>query len=383
MHKHWNIDRIMQFVFALILITISILLLNYLSAVLVPFGAAFLLAYILDPIVNKLQKKVRFRIVAVLIVLCSFVALITIGLTIFIPQITDEIQRLGTLLLKLLTDSSWRGRLNDILPEDFWNGLRNLISMEHIAESMQSLDFWKDAQAILSKILPGALGVLSGTATVIFWLTGAALIVMYLIFIMLDMPKLRAKIKQIIPSKYSEDASELAKKMDFFMASYFRAQTIVALSVGILFAIAFSIIGFPMGFLFGLFIGALNMVPYLQLMSLPLALILGIVYGLDTGIPFWEVALIIASIYIVIQVIQDMLLVPNIVGRSMNLPPIGILLSLSIWGKLLGFLGLIVAIPFTCFCLVYLDKIQRNQDAQDLFWEPKEDEKKPDPSSTP
>ena len=79
--------------------------------------------------------------------------------------------------------------------------------------------------------------------------------------------------------------------------------------------------------------------------------------------PFWEVAIIVLGIYLLVQLIQDLFLVPKIVGSSMNLPPVGILLSLSIWGKLLGFLGLIVAIPFTCLCLVYLEKIQKRADA--------------------
>ena len=367
MYRHWNVDRIMQFIFALIIIAVSIFLLNYLSAVLVPFGAAFLLAYIVDPIVNRLQRKVRYRIVAVIMVLLSFAALFGLALLIFIPQITEEVQRLGSLLSKILTDSTWSDRLNEFLPGTVLEGLRNLISVDHVAKSMQSLDFWKDVQAVLSKVLPGALGFLSGTATVVLWLTGVVLIIMYLIFIMLDMPKLRTRIKKLVPFKYKEEAEDLAKEMDHFMASYFRAQTIVALSVGALFATVFSIIGFPMGFVFGLFIGALNMIPYLQLMSIPMALLLGVIYALDTGIPFWEVALILIVTYGTIQVIQDLVLVPNIIGKSMNLPPVGILLSLSVWGKLLGFLGLIVAIPFTCLCLVYLDKLQRHRDEQDLL----------------
>lgn len=367
MYRHWNVDRIMQFIFALIIIAVSIFLLNYLSAVLVPFGAAFLLAYIVDPIVNRLQRRVRYRIVAVIMVLLSFAALFGLALLIFIPQITEEVQRLGSLLSKILTDSTWSDRLNEFLPGTVLEGLRNLISVDHVAKSMQSLDFWKDVQAVLSKVLPGALGFLSGTATVVLWLTGVVLIIMYLIFIMLDMPKLRTRIKKLVPFKYKEEAEDLAKEMDHFMASYFRAQTIVALSVGALFATVFSIIGFPMGFVFGLFIGALNMIPYLQLMSIPMALLLGVIYALDTGIPFWEVALILIVTYGTIQVIQDLVLVPNIIGKSMNLPPVGILLSLSVWGKLLGFLGLIVAIPFTCLCLVYLDKLQRHRDEQDLL----------------
>lgn len=383
MYRHWNVDRIMKFILALIMITISILLLNYLSAVLVPFGAAFLLAYIVDPIVNRLQKKVRFRIVAVIIVLLAFTLLFGLALLIFIPQITEEVQRLGTLLSKLLTDSAWSARLNEVIPGNMIDWLRHLISMDNIAESMQSIDFWKDIQAVFSKVLPGALGFLSGTATVVLWLTGAVLIIMYLIFIMLDMPKLRTRIKKLVPIKYKEEAEDLAKEMDYLMAAYFRAQTIVAMSVGVLFATAFSIIGFPMGFLFGLFIGALNMIPYLQLMSIPLALLLGVVYALDTGISFLEVALILVVIYGVIQVIQDLVLVPNIIGKSMNLPPVGILLSLSVWSKLLGFLGLLVAIPFTCLCLVYLDKIQHRRDSQDLLLASEEEKCACEPPVTP
>jgi predicted PurR-regulated permease PerM len=150
--------------------------------------------------------------------------------------------------------------------------------------------------------------------------------------------------------------------MDVFMGSYFRAQSLVALTVGVLYGIGFGIIGLPMGVAFGLFSGALNMVPYLQLATIPVALLLAVVYALDKGMPFWEVALLVSAVYLIVQIIEDMFLVPKIVGSSMDLPPVGILLSLSIWGKLLGFLGLIVAIPFTCLCLVYLDKIQKKAD---------------------
>jgi predicted PurR-regulated permease PerM len=174
---------------------------------------------------------------------------------------------------------------------------------------------------------------------------------------MLDMPRLRQGAWRLVPKKWKASASSLAKDMDVAMGSYFRAQAWVAFLVGVLFSTAFTIVGFPLGLMFGIFIGCLNMIPYMQILSIPIALLLGIVYSLDAGIPFWEVALMVTGIYVGIQLLQDLVLVPNIVGKSMNLPPIGILLSLSIWGKLLGFLGLIVAIPFTCLCLIYLQKI--------------------------
>jgi predicted PurR-regulated permease PerM len=140
------------------------------------------------------------------------------------------------------------------------------------------------------------------------------------------MPKLRRGVFSLIPDKYADVAISFARETDRFMGNYFRAQSFVALSVGILYAIGFGAIGLPMGVAFGLFSGALNMIPYLQLTTIPLALLLSVVYALEKGMPFWEVAVIVLSIYLVVQLIQDMFLVPKIVGSSMNLPPVGILL---------------------------------------------------------
>ena len=263
---------------------------------------------------------------------------------------------------KLFNDSTWAERLSMFVPKNLWQEIKTFISWNKVAVAMQTLDFWNAAQSVAGKVLPSAWNVLAKTSNLFVWLSGAILIFMYLVFIMLDMPKLRGGIKKLFPTRYKEGASDFAKKMDVFMGSYFRAQSLVALTVGILYAIGFGAIGLPMGVAFGLFSGALNMIPYLQLTTIPLALLLAVVYALEKGMPFWEVAIIVLGIYLVVQLIQDLFLVPKIVGSSMNLPPVGILLSLSIWGKLLGFLGLIVAIPFTCLCLVYLEKIQKKAD---------------------
>ena len=338
-------------------------ILNYLSAVLAPFFAAFLMAYIFDPLVCKIQNKVKYRVVAVAIVISMMVLVIGGAMWIFIPMVVGEIRHLGVLIQKLFSDSTWMERLSAFVPQDLWREFRSLISWDKVAVAMQSLDFWNAAQSVAGKVLPSAWGVVTKTSSLVMWLSGVGLIFMYLVFIMLDMPKLRKGVKNLFPTRYKQGASEFAMEMDRFMGSYFRAQSFVALSVGILYAIGFGVIGLPMGVAFGLFSGALNMIPYLQLTTIPLALLLAVVYALEKGMPFWEVAIIVLVIYLVVQLIQDMILVPKIVGSSMNLPPVGILLSLSIWGKLLGFLGLIVAIPFTCLCLVYIEKIQKKADA--------------------
>ena len=121
------------------------------------------------------------------------------------------------------------------------------------------------------------------------------------------------------------------------MNHYFRGQALVAFIVGILFCIGLAIVGLPMAVVMGLFIGLLNMVPYLQLISL---------------IPTTLLCLV-SSVDIIVQCIQDLILTPRIMGKAMGLNPAVILLSLSVWGTLLGFIGLIVALPLTTLLLSY------------------------------
>ena len=133
----------------------------------------------------------------------------------------------------------------------------------------------------------------------------------------------------------------------------FRGQFLIASIVGILFSIGFLIIGLPMGVILGLFIGMLNMVPYLQLISLPITAILCIVCTASTGVNFWVIFWESMAVYVIVQCIQDLILTPKIMGKAMGMNPAIILLSLSIWGTLLGFMGLIIALPMTSLLLSY------------------------------
>ena len=193
MSRYWNLDRVMRFVLWSLGIVAALCLVYYLRGVLFPFFAAFLIAYIVDPIVNFLQKKVKRRIIAVAIVLLGF-ALILFGVgRLFIPQVVNEVRTLGTLIARMFTDSEWSSRLNDILPANLWDTIKSMISWDKLAAAMQHMDFWSEVQNIASKVLPGAWGVLSYTGTVAVWFSSAAIIFMYLVFIMLDMHKLMGK----------------------------------------------------------------------------------------------------------------------------------------------------------------------------------------------
>lgn len=355
----------LKYITILIIALCAIALVYYLRGVLAPFVGAFLIAYVVNPVVDKIEfwvrlflRKPRFasvpkraaRIVATLATLILMSLAITAFCLIFIPQVTAECNRFVTLVKKFMSDSAWLQPVLSIVPSDWRAELQNLTVGTELVNTLQSIDFWETLQSMIAKLLPGALGVLSGTATVVLTLVSVVFIAMYTTFLMLDMPKITRKVRILIPLE-SEDRPDILRKTNLLMKAYFRSQSLVAFIVGGLYAISFGVIGFPMGIAFGMFIGILNMVPYLQAASMPIAAFLGIIYSLDTGMPYWQVLLVIAAIYLIIQIVEDMLIIPRIVGTEMNLPPVLILLSISVWGKLLGFIGLVCAIPFTCIVI--------------------------------
>jgi predicted PurR-regulated permease PerM len=127
----------------------------------------------------------------------------------------------------------------------------------------------------------------------------------------------------------------------------------VAGSVGVLFAIGFSIIDLPLAIMFGLFVGLLNMIPYLQLIALVPAFFLAMVLSVETGQSLLVTCGLTALVFAVVQAIQDGFLVPKIMGKIMGMTPAILLLSLSVWGKLLGLLGLLIALPMTVLAHAY------------------------------
>jgi len=358
---YWNTDRRMRLLFAVSGFAVFFVLLYHLKEVLTPFVVAFLLAYILNPCVNFLQKKIKYRWLASILVLLVLAVILVGAAFVFIPMMIDQGVNLGRLLQKYATNSVWRELLIEYIPHSLWEKLQYVWEEKDfmpIWQNLQNLDLMSIVQGILAKIVPGAVGVFSGVGRVFVWMFGIFMIGLCLVFMLLDFENMKRGLAAQIPGKYSKRVLRFFGSFDSIMSRYFRAQTGVAVTVGVLFATAFSIMGLPMGLPFGLFIGALNMVPYLQIISIPIALFFGLIYSLETGIVFWQVILIITAIYACVQILQDMVIVPRIMGGALGLSPILILLSLSVWGKLLGFLGFVLAIPFTCIIIATYKSIR-------------------------
>ena len=169
----------------------------------------------------------------------------------------------------------------------------------------------------------------------------------------------------MVPERYRKFAVQLVRDIEQGMNKYFRGQGLVAFCVGILFSIGFLIIDFPLAIGMGMFIGLLNMVPYLQLVGFIPAILLAVVKAADTGESFWMIMLGVLIVFAVVQLIQDTFLTPKIMGKVMGLNSAIILLSLSIWGSLLGILGMIIALPLTTLLITYYQRyIVKRKDKQ-------------------
>ena len=158
---------------------------------------------------------------------------------------------------------------------------------------------------------------------------------------------------RVFPKKNRPFWHELANDVEGALNSYIRGQGTVAFIMAILFCIGFTIIGFPMAIGLGILIGILDLVPYLHTFALiPTAFLAGL-KAADTGENFWIVFGSAVLVFIIVQIITDTIVTPKVMGKAMGLNPAILLLSLSVWGALLGFIGLIIALPLTTLIIAY------------------------------
>lgn len=331
---------------AALLVTIGWFI-NHLSTVLLPFFVAWLLAYLLYPIVLFFEKtcRLRNRVLCIFITVLLVVGIITTGLAFIVPPTFHEADRLFDLVKDHIKDTfidtglvnQWLELADKYLDE---NTLMALVQEGSLIEG---------ARAVMNEIW----SLVASTYDIAMSILGLFMVLLYMFFILLDYEKICWGFLHIIPESNRDFVTKIFSDVQTGMNAYFRGQGLIAFLVGVLFSIGFVIIDFPMAITLGLFIGLLNMVPYLQLIGFLPAMLLAFLKASDTGESFWAIMAMVIVVFCVVQLIQDMILTPRIMGKAMGLNPAIILLSLSVWGSLLGFIGLIIALPLTTLVISY------------------------------
>lgn len=348
--RPYTFDRVVRLVITTIVVCAAVWLIYRLRGVLLPFCVAALIAYIFEPFVqfNHELLRLKGRVAAIFITL--FEATLAFGLLCYmlIPMITSEMAHMAH-LLKVYSQSQVS---IPFLPDWLHEFIRNYVDFEYLS----SLLTREDQIKLLESAAFHTWSVLTSGISMIVGLLSWFIVFLYVIFIMLDYERLSKSLHHMVPPAWRKTVFRIGNDIQRSMNHYFRGQALVAFCVGVLFTIGFLIIGMPLAVVLGMFIGLLNMVPYLQLISLVPTIFLCLVCSVDQGVDFWTIFWECMAVYCVVQAIQDLFLTPKIMGKAMGLNPAIILLSLSIWGTLLGFLGLIIALPLTTLLLAYYDE---------------------------
>lgn len=345
MAKEITFDKFISWTGIVLIIGAVLFATNYLSSVLLPFFIAWFFAYLLYPVVKFIENKLHVKVRALSIIIAMLLAIGVIGGVIWmiIPPMIDQFDKLGDVLTKWLHQTTHTNNLTALIKDWIQE------NQGQIEKFMKSKDF-SDA---IKSAMPKVFSVVGQTANIILSIIASMITLLYMFFILLDYETLTANWIRIFPKKSRPFWHELMKDVEREMNNYIRGQGMVALCMGIMFCIGFTIIGFPMAIGLGILIGIMDLVPYLHTFALIPTAFLAMLKAADTGQNFWLVFGLAFLVFCVVQIITDMVVTPKIMGKAMGLNPAILLLSLSVWGALLGFIGLIVALPLTTLLIAY------------------------------
>ncbi len=345
MAKEITFDKFIRWTGITLIVLGVLYVTNYLSSVLLPFFIAWFFAYLLYPVVKFIENKLHIKVRALSIIIAMLLAIGVIGgvIWLIIPPMIDQLDKLGEVLTRWLHQTTHTNNLTAVIKEWLQD---NQVQIERFLKS-------KDFSDAVKTTMPKVFSVVGQTANILISIVASMITLLYMFFILLDYETLTANWIRIFPKKSRPFWQELMKDVERELNNYIRGQGMVALCMGIMFCIGFTIIGFPMAIGLGILIGIMDLVPYLHTFALIPTAFLAMLKAADTGQNFWIVFGLAFLVFCVVQILTDMVVTPKIMGKAMGLNPAILLLSLSVWGALLGFLGLIVALPLTTLLIAY------------------------------
>lgn len=345
MAKEITFDKFIRWTGITLIVLGVLYVTNYLSSVLLPFFIAWFFAYLLYPVVKFIENKLHVKVRALSIIIAMLLAIGVIGgvIWLIIPPMIDQLDKLGEVLTRWLHQTTHTNNLTAVIKEWLQD---NQVQIERFLKS-------KDFSDAVKTTMPKVFSVVGQTANILISIVASMITLLYMFFILLDYETLTANWIRIFPKKSRPFWQELMKDVERELNNYIRGQGMVALCMGFMFCIGFTIIGFPMAIGLGILIGIMDLVPYLHTFALIPTAFLAMLKAADTGQNFWIVFGLAFLVFCVVQILTDMVVTPKIMGKAMGLNPAILLLSLSVWGALLGFLGLIVALPLTTLLIAY------------------------------
>lgn len=323
----------------LALLVLLIWLIGLLGPILTPFIAAAILAYILNPLVERLSRlRVRRSLAAMVVMMFTLAILIIIAL-IVVPMLIDQFQ---SLMQKAPQFVHWLD--NTALP---WVNQR--FHTDYTLDAKPLIQLWQShastIQAALKKITPL---LIKQSGSVLLFAVNIALLPILLYYFLLDWPRWSSGVKQLIPRRWFADAERIMNELDEVLGEFLRGQLMVMVIMGLIYGTGLSLVGLENGFAIGMVAGLLVFIPYLgSFTGLLLATLAAILqfHALPGILWVW-------GVFIIGQTIESYFATPYLVGERIGLSPLTVIFALMAFGQLLGFVGMLLALPMAAMCVV-------------------------------
>jgi predicted PurR-regulated permease PerM len=320
-------------VFWIAVLVVFVGLLWLLSPILLPFVVGMALAYLLDPLANRLTKRGVSRLVAALIILGGFVLGFALLLLFIAPVLAKQFSG--------FVDNApgYVQRLQSLVSDPDYPWLKHLVGDNLVGTGKSVGDLMNQAMGYLTAVLASVWAKGQALISIFSLVVVTPVVAFYLIC---DWDRILGSLDRLIPLQQRETVRSLGREIDTTISAYVRGQSGVCLILGSYYAVGLTLAGLSFGLLIGVISGLISFIPYVGSLT---ALVLSLAVGLAQFFPDWTRILIVAGVVLFGQFLEGNVLAPKLVGQSVGLHPVWLMFALFAFGYLFGFVGLLLAVP--------------------------------------
>ena len=328
-----------------------------LAPVLMPFAVAGMLAYLGDPLADRLERLGLSRAWAASVVFLVLLLALVGVLLLLVPLISRQIENLIQNLPRYgqwAQQTAWPWIQTKLhLDPDMFDSDRLLAALKAHIDSIGGV-----ATVVLGKVSRSGLGI-------VLWLTNLVLIPVVAFYLLRDWDRMVATVDRMLPRSIQPTVAHLARESDKVLGAFVRGQLLVMLALGIFYGAGLSLVGLSVGLLIGIVAGLLSFVPYLGfIVGFGAALIAVLVQYGD-----WPHLLLVCGVFVVGQLLEGYVLVPKLVGDKIGLHPVAVIFAVLAGGYLAGFLGVLLALPAASVIMVLLRYLIERYRMSELYTE--------------
>jgi predicted PurR-regulated permease PerM len=356
-------DRLPRWVLTMGLTLAGAWLLYTLRGVLAPVFFAFLIAYMLDPLVDRIEQSSLLRnrsygrAVGIAVILASFFAITVVGMLVIVPMVYEQVAAFLRRLPALVART--RAELEPMLAEV------GITIPTSVGEAFEELHL--DVQSVVAKgyapFVAAVQSLLGGTATAVAGIVASIMIPVFAFYLLYDFDRLVAAVGDLIPPRMRSETNSFFRDIDAVLGQFFRGQFTVMAILGVLYSVGYGVIGVPLALPIGILAGVLAFIPYVgSLTALSLALLMTLLEWQG-----WAQLLLVVGVHALIQGLEGFVITPKIMGDTVGISAIVVLLALLVGAELLGFAGVLLAVPAAAVLKILFQRLERRYRASTFY----------------